>query len=174
MTAPAHYGPKGKATKPVSAPKGRRGATHQERMTNDPRRSIPELDAAILDLLSAGPLMKWEIRDKLQEPEYAVHRRLLALKAAKRLKTVGKRLDKRCWALITWQSVARAAFNAAPKPKPQPKAETPKAPDSWWTNFASPDSSWTEFTEAAKQRDRAAGWTTHGDRTRPSAMEHRA
>lgn len=146
----------------------------RERMENDPRRSPAQLEVAILDALAAGPLMKWELRERLHEPEPAIYKHLLALKAARQIKVVGRCLDKRAWALTTWQAAdPKRQFNPAPTPKPRPKAEKPKAPDSWWTNFAAPDSSWTDFTEAAKQRDQQAGWTTSGDRTRLSVLEAR-
>lgn len=49
-----------------------------------------------------------------------------------------------------------------------------KAPDeSWWTKYADPRSDWSAFSAAAQRRDLEAGWTTSGDRTRPSVMERR-
>lgn len=95
------------------------------------RRSAAELDDAILALLTAGPLMKWQIREVLHEPEEYIWRRLKVLKLAGSVRTVGKVLDKRAWALAAWQ------------PTPTPETETrwvkdfvkpkPQAPSgSWW------------------------------------------
>lgn len=67
------------------------------------RRRTPEaLDLAILAVLTAGPLMKWQLRDALHEPAEYIWRRLKVLKQAGSVRTVGQVLDQRAWALRDW------------------------------------------------------------------------
>lgn len=61
-----------------------------------PTRSIADLDKAILKLLKAnGPMMKWELREQLHEQDNHLYRRLSDLRAAKKVKVIGRTLIKR-------------------------------------------------------------------------------
>lgn len=109
-----------------------------------PNRAPAALDAAILEQLATGPLMKWQLRQALHEPETYLLKRLQALKAAGQVKVVGKLLDKRAWALTTW---------TAPVPTEQrislgrPKAAPPST--SWWLDLPR-----EQFAEVVKGRSR--------------------
>jgi DNA-binding Lrp family transcriptional regulator len=137
-----------------------------ERMTNDPRRPVEDLDRAILEALADEPLAKWELRDRLHEPEHAVYKRLQALRDEGVVKPVGKRLAQRRWALASWQQPAppvhRTTFEdestavAARKPKP--------STDSWWAKHAAPEAR-EDFMRAAATRnaeDSTPAWRSQG------------
>jgi hypothetical protein len=110
------------------------------------RRSPDAFDRAILEHLDAGPLMKWELREALHEPETQVYRRLSALRKAKLVKLVGTQLDKRRWALTSWQEPARGTIGCNDTIAIFPK---PKAPaDSWWTTPQTRDA----FDQATRDR----------------------
>jgi hypothetical protein len=111
-----------------------------------PRRPPAALDAAILEQLAGGPLMKWQLREALHEPESYLLKRLTSLKAAGRIKVVGKMLDKRAWALATWSAPMppgqRMSLGRPPAPKPS---------TSWWIG-----ASREEFAASVKERHAVA------------------
>ncbi len=59
-----------------------------------PNRAPAVLDAAILEQLAAGPLMKWQLREVLHEPENYLLKRLQALKAAGQVKRFPRRRER--------------------------------------------------------------------------------
>jgi len=119
------------------------------------RQRDPEtLTSDILALLAASsaPLMKWQIRETLHEPEDYIMRRLQALRKLGQVKVVGKNLDRRAWALASWRPSAveaedmRQALEAKRRPAPGMPAKVPLR--SWWLVPAS------EFSQAAKAETR--------------------
>lgn len=111
-----------------------------------PSREPAALDAAILEQLADGPLMKWQLREALHEPESYLLKRLTSLKAAGQVKVVGKLLDKRAWALTTWTSAPvptdqRVSLGRPPAPPPS---------TSWWIG-----TSREEFAASVKARTSA-------------------
>ncbi len=71
--------------------------------TNASRWSSPDLQREILKLLATEPRYKWTLRDRLCTAEARIFKELLALRKAGKVKLVGRPLDKRQWALVSYQ-----------------------------------------------------------------------
>lgn len=131
------------------------GETRRTVKYRDPEDRIIDVDRAdvrrrILVALAAGPLMKWEVRERLHLNETLIKAELKRMKADGLVKVVGKVLDKRAWALRTWQPPL------APSAPPYPNDDTAirdkkpaPAADSWWTR---PTLSRAQFQERARRR----------------------
>jgi hypothetical protein len=138
--------------------------------TRRARRQVDDEPAAIdraqlacdlLTALEAGPLMKWELRERLHINEGIIFRALKKLKADGHVKIVGKVLDKRAWALVSWQRPVVEPVSAF---KASLGYLKPKGPtDSWW---ATPNLSWEEFTARRQARDRECGRDGSGQMVR--------
>ncbi len=114
------------------------------------RRTPAELATAILATLAERPHMKWELRDRLHEPEVAILRVLKTLRAAGQVKTVGRTLDRRHWGLIDWQgTLPGQEGREAGGPGPDERVLEPR---SWWTAFAPPGSDRQGFDQALADR----------------------
>lgn len=115
-------------------------------------RTDAERATAILHLLTGGPLMKWQIREHLQEPETLVKKTLVHLRASCVVKSVmlpGEGLNNRGWALITWERPAPLRLvDPATVLKPRKKLPPPPT-DSFWLNLPR-----ERFTAACVERAR--------------------
>lgn len=115
--------------------------------------NMDTLDREILAALADGPLMKWEIRERVHVDEQIIFRQLKKLKAAGKVKVTGKVLDKRAWALIGWQRpVAAPASGFATHPGRRPTAKGPST--SWW---ATPGLTRADFNQQLQRRDQECG-----------------
>jgi hypothetical protein len=115
-----------------------------------PRRTPDELRAEILALLEKQPLMKWQIREQLHEPEAYILRQLNWLRDEGQLRVVGHTTDRRAWALASWKEDSKLL------PKVRPFTTAPKVPapeTSWWV--ARDDA---EFKARQQERARVARW----------------
>jgi hypothetical protein len=123
-----------------------------------PPCSIAAAAALRRDLLAAladGPLMKWELREKLHISETIIVRQLRRLRLEGHVKVVGKILDKRAWALTTWirpVPVPQTTYADAAAAAVTKKPKGPK--ESWW---ATPGMTREDFIEARRRRDRELG-----------------
>lgn len=123
-------------------------------------RTDQQVRDAILAALLAGPLMKWKLREQLHEEETRIVRILNVLKREQRVKAVGKRLEKRAWALIDYVMPPTPVF----KPDHTVVTETKKAApkESWWTKHAGRDADRSAFRRDVAARDRematSASW----------------
>jgi hypothetical protein len=112
-----------------------------------------QLSRDLLTALADGPLMKWQLRDRLHVNEGVIFRTLKKLRAEGHVKVVGKVADKRAWALTTWQRPVSTPVRAGTMTVVLPKK--PKGPaESWW---AIPNLSREEFSERRRRRDRELG-----------------
>lgn len=119
-------------------------------------RTDEERYEAIRALLANGPLYKWEIRERLHEPESVILRSLTVLRRAGEIKAVTRQhkgsLNSRAWALASYQRPAPRApvdrpyneFTAIAKPKKE-RASV----ESWWVSLP-PD----HFSEHCAERSR--------------------
>lgn len=102
-------------------------------------RTDAELATAILNLLAAGPMMKWQLRERLHEPESVIDKTLVQLRASCQVKSVmlaKTGLCNRGWALLDWQRPAplqlvdpSTTLKSRKQPKPAPST------DSFWLNL---------------------------------------
>lgn len=133
-----------------------------------PNRSAAALEVAILDLLADQPRAKWEIREALHEPESYVLKHLQALKRAGQIKVIGKILDQRKWALVSWQEPAPTPVpRKAPThvkltkhstlraPHERPPSEPMPKQASWWCHPMS-RAEWIQAVEAHQLRMRVS------------------
>lgn len=111
-----------------------------------PNRSPAALEVAILELLEPGPQFKWAIREALHEPEPYLVKHLKILRRAGMVKVVGKILDKRQWALESWQGgppetktapvhvtvTKTSKLRAAPCRPASATIRKDEHPHSWW------------------------------------------
>lgn len=116
-------------------------------------RTDTERATAILNLLAAGPLMKWQLRERLQEPETLVKKTLVHLRASCVVKSVmlpGEGLNNRGWALITWERPAPLRLvDPATTLKSRKQRHPPPSTDSFWLNLPR-----ERFTAACVERAR--------------------
>jgi hypothetical protein len=106
----------------------------------DPDDRVVHVDRAvvqqrILAVLAPGPHQKWQIREALHIAEIVIADELQALRAAGRIKRVGRQQQTCKWALADWQPAPTPSappianeFTAIRPAKPAPAAT-----DSWWT-----------------------------------------
>lgn len=134
--------------------------TRSRRQFDDEPVSIDtdRLSGDILAALADGPLMKWELRERLHVNEVAILRQLQRLRDDGLVKVIGKVLDKRAWALSSWTQPAAAAVSAYKTHPGRPPTAKPPL-DSWW---ARPHLTWEDFTRAREARDRERGYDGSG------------
>lgn len=120
-----------------------------------------QLERDLLAALADGPLMKWELRERLHVDEQIIFRQLQRLKTAGQVKVTGQVLDKRAWALQSWQPPAAAPPISDRERAARLRSATKgKAPaDSWW---ARPQMTREQFNDARETRDRELGRTGTG------------
>jgi hypothetical protein len=93
----------------------------------------PVLDQAILDALTSGPLMKWELRVQLHEQEPRLFKHLKALLNAGRIKAFGPTRVRR-YALREWEET-EPTRDRPPIHRPTTADLIPST--SWWINIDS-------------------------------------
>jgi len=109
----------------------------------------PELQAAVLDLLAAGPLPKRVIRETLHVQEHHLGKAIDALKAAKEIKMVGHRQVKLMWALRSY--VEPPMVHARPFEDVASARKAKQAPTtSWW--LEAPRDRWTTVVDERWRR----------------------
>lgn len=127
------------------------------RSTVDEARPDPidptQLRRDLLNALADGPVMKWQLHERLQVNEAAVYQQLQVLKAQRLVKVVGKKLDKRGWALVSWQPPVISEARARALADVDREQATKGPSGSWWARPMSRE----EFRSAREARDRATG-----------------